>query len=65
MKQQSVIQLNNELLLTCRLFLSENMCACTCSTGHHVNERVDRLHQLSLLPLQSGVVAAGDSELLL
>lgn len=36
---------------------------CTCRRGHHVDERVDRLHQLRLLPLQSRVVAAGDSQL--
>lgn len=36
----------------------------TCSS-HHVDECVDRLHQLRLLPLQSCVVAACNSQLLL
>lgn len=36
----------------------------TCRRGdHHVNERVDGLHQLGLLSLQGRVVAAGHSQL--
>lgn len=34
-----------------------------CCRGNHVNEGVDRLHQLRLLPLQRRVVAAGGSQL--
>lgn len=35
----------------------------TCCHGDHVNEGVDRLHQVRLLPLQHRVVAAGESQL--
>lgn len=35
----------------------------TCCRGNHVNERVDGLHQLGLLPLQRRVVAAGEPQL--